>query len=51
MAGSKSAPSNPSASSALDNGGLIYESEDCLTLADAMATLETGLAAWFEDNA
>ena len=36
---------------ALDDGGLIYNSEDCSTLVDAMAALETGLAAWFEDNA
>ncbi|MBP88121.1 MAG: hypothetical protein CMJ64_15615 [Planctomycetaceae bacterium] len=36
---------------ALDDGGMIYESEDCMSLNDAMAALETGLASWFEDSA
>jgi hypothetical protein len=36
---------------ALDDGGLICENEDCSSLVDAMAALETGLAAWFKDNA
>ena len=35
---------------ALGDGGLIYEKEDCLTLAEAMAALEKGLEESFQEN-
>jgi hypothetical protein len=35
---------------ALNDGGLVYEEENCRTLAEAMAALENGLERWFRDN-
>lgn len=35
---------------ALDEGGLIFESDDCSSLGDSMAALESGLTKWFDDN-
>jgi hypothetical protein len=32
---------------ALDDGGLVAEDNRCQTLAEAMQSLETALAAWF----
>jgi hypothetical protein len=35
---------------ALDYGGLVFEDDKRDTLAEAMAALEKGLAAWYEDQ-
>jgi hypothetical protein len=35
---------------AMDEGGLIYESEECRTLAEALSALESGIRTWFEEN-
>ena len=41
---------NMNISAGLNEGGLIYESEDSRTLAEAMAALEKGLEEWFREN-
>ena len=35
---------------ALDSGGLIFETEGCRSLGDALAALETNLAKWMKEN-
>ena len=35
---------------ALDAGGLIYENNDCDSLAEAMQALEEGLETWFKEQ-
>lgn len=35
---------------AIDYGGVVFEDDKPMTLAGAMAALEKGLAAWFEEN-
>jgi hypothetical protein len=35
---------------ALNAGGMIYETEGCRTLGEAMAALEKGLGKWMQEN-
>lgn len=35
---------------ALDDGGMVFDSEECQTFDDAMNTLETGLREWFDEQ-
>ena len=35
---------------AIDYGGMVFEDEKSITLSDAMAALEKGLADWFEEQ-
>jgi len=35
---------------ALDQGGLIFEDDQCNTLAEAMMSMEMALSAWFKEQ-
>ena len=35
---------------ALNGGGMVYEQEECRTLAEAMTALEKGVGKWLDEN-
>jgi hypothetical protein len=38
------------AARALDSGGVVFENKECRTLAEAMESLEVGIANWLDEN-